>query len=316
MIVVAQITDGILISKARPSLVFRYARLSLVEARPTVQIVFLLRYALGTAFTSRQHGPNPEQLVVGALAWWLAVVAAYLINGVMDVKEDRANGSVRPIARGDLPERTAAFLTAGATAGSLLLSQFVPGLTIWTAAFLLLGWIYSAPPFPAKRWSSACAVVVFGLGWTSFAGGAATAGGGLDTAGLVFATVMSAWMALVGSVVKDLSDVDGDATGGRRTVAVRHGAWLARALGAAGALAVGTGGVLAALRWAPLTLAAMVPVAVGAVCVVAQIVRTARIEGADKHTRRSAYRAFMRTQYTANLVMVAALVLHATTTMR
>ena len=61
MIVVAEITDGILISKARPSLVFRYARLSLVEARPTVQIVFLLRYALGTAFTSHQHGPNPEQ---------------------------------------------------------------------------------------------------------------------------------------------------------------------------------------------------------------------------------------------------------------
>ena len=68
--------------------------------------------------------------------------------------------------------------------------------------------------------------------------------------------------------------------------------------------------VLAALVWAPFTLVAMVPVAVGAVCVLVQIVRTARIAGADKRTRRSAYRAFMRTQYTANLLMTAALVLH------
>ncbi|AWT44316.1 homogenitisate phytyltransferase [Streptomyces actuosus] len=309
MTAVAEITNGIRIPKAQPHFIFRYARLSLIEARPTVQIVFLLRYALGAAFSTRQHGASPAQLAAGTLAWWLAVIAAYLINGVMDVKEDRANGSVRPIARGDLPERPAAFITAGTALGALALAQFVPGLTLWIAAFLLLGWIYSAPPFPAKRWSTACALVVFGLGWTSFAGGAATAGGELDTAGLVFATVMSAWMAMVGSVVKDLSDVDGDATGGRRTVAVRYGARPARALGAAGALSVGTAAVLAALLWAPSILVAMVPVAVGAVCVVTQIVRTARVDNADKRTRRSAYRAFMRTQYTANLVMVAVLLL-------
>jgi len=39
---------------------------------------------------------------------------------------------------------------------------------MWVVLLLLLGWLYSAPPFPAKRWSSTCAVVVFGLGWTSF----------------------------------------------------------------------------------------------------------------------------------------------------
>lgn len=305
----AEISDRAIVSIS-PHVVSRYARLSLVEARPTVQVVFLMRYVLGAALSTRQHDTNPLQLAAGAVAWLLAVVAAYLINGVMDVKEDRANGSVRPIARGDLPERTAALITAGASLISLVLAQFVPGLTVWIVAFLVLGWLYSVPPFPAKRWSTTCALVVFGLGWTSFAGGAATAGGGLSTAGLVFATVMSAWMAMVGSVVKDLSDVDGDATGGRRTVAVRHGAWLARVLGAAGALVVGAGAVLGALLWAPFMLVAMVTVAVGAVCVVTQIVRTARVEDADKRTRRSAYRAFMRTQYAANIVMVAAVVLH------
>ncbi|QKW21377.1 UbiA family prenyltransferase [Kitasatospora sp. NA04385] len=273
-----------------------------------VQIVFLLRFAVGAAFVSQGQADGPH-LAAGVLVWWLAVVAAYLVNGVLDVKEDRANGSARPIARGDLPERTAALLTAAVAAGSLLLSLYVPGLTPWVALFLLLGWLYSAPPFPAKRWSSTCAVVVFGLGWTSFAAGAATTGGTLSPAGLVFATVMSAWMALVGAVVKDLGDAEGDAVGGRRTVAVRHGAGRARAVAAAGALLVGAGGVLAALVWAPLTLAGAVPLAVGAGCLVVQIVRTAGDTGGDRETRRSAYRVFMRTQFAANAAMLLALLL-------
>ncbi|MFF1447335.1 UbiA prenyltransferase family protein [Streptomyces sp. NPDC058274] len=287
----------------------RYVRLSLVEARPVVQIVFLMRFGVGAAFSAQKTVDAP-QLAAGVLAWWLAVVTAYLVNGVLDVKEDRANGSTRPIARGDLPERTAAFLTAAAAAGSLLLSLFVPGLTVWVALFLLLGWLYSTPPFPAKRWSSTCAVTVFGLGWTSFASGATSVGGELSPAGLVFAAAMSAWMALVGAVVKDLGDVEGDAVGGRRTVAVRYGAGRARAVAVAGSLFVGVGAVLAALTWAPLTLAGTVPLTFGAVCVVAQIVRTARVADGDKRTRRSAYRVFMRTQYAANIIMMLALVLH------
>ncbi|MCF3960168.1 UbiA family prenyltransferase, partial [Streptomyces fuscigenes] len=248
---------------ARGRLRPRHLRLALVEARPTVQVVFVTRYLIGFAASSSPHHlASPARLLAGALSWWLAVVAAYLLNGVMDVKEDRANGSVRPIACGALPERTAAVLTAAAAVGSLVLAAFVPGLVLWTAAFLVLGWLYSAPPFPAKRWSTACAAVVFGLGWTSFAGGAATAGGVLSPAGLVFAVVMSAWMALVGSVVKDLGDVAGDAEGGRRTVAVRHGAGPARRLGAAGALLVGAGAVAAALARAPFMLPAMVAVVV------------------------------------------------------
>lgn len=156
-------------------------------------------------------------------------------------------------------------------------------------------------------------MVVFGLGWTSFASGGAAVGDELGPAGMVFATVMSAWMALVGAVVKDLGDVEGDTVGGRRTVAVRYGAARARVVAVAGALLVGTGGVLAALAWAPLTLAGAVPLAIGAVCMVAQIVRTARAANVDKRTHRSAYRVFMRTQFAANITMMLALLLHGST---
>ncbi|WP_274910613.1 UbiA family prenyltransferase [Streptomyces sp. WZ-12] len=177
----------------------------------------------------------------------------------------------------------------------------------WVTAFLLLGWAYSARPVQAKRSSVRCAVVVFGLGATSYAAGTSAAGHGWTATGVVFGCVMAAWMALVGSVAKDLGDADGDAAGGRRTVAVVHGLAAARALTVTCAALVGLAGTAAAARWAPLALAGTVPVAVGALWVIARVVRDARREGVARGQRRGAYRAFMVTQYAANLLVLIAL---------
>jgi len=177
----------------------------------------------------------------------------------------------------------------------------------WVAGFLLLGWAYSAPPVRAKQSSVLCAIVVFGLGSTSYAAGVAAVGAGWSATGVVFGCVMAAWMALAGSVVKDLGDVGGDAAGGRRTVAVVHGMAAARALAVAGAVLVGVAGPVAAALWAPLALVGTVPLAAGAVWVVARVVRDARRASADRQQRRDAYRAFMVTQYTANLIALGVL---------
>ncbi|MFB7634879.1 UbiA family prenyltransferase [Streptomyces sp. NPDC056149] len=177
----------------------------------------------------------------------------------------------------------------------------------WVTAFLLLGWAYSARPVQAKRSSVRCAVVVFGLGAASYAAGTSAAGHGWTATGVVFGCVMTAWMALVGSVAKDLGDADGDAAGGRRTVAVVHGLAAARALTVTCAALVGLAGTAAAARWAPLALAGTVPVAVGALWVIARVVRDARREGVARGQRRGAYRAFMVTQYAANLLVLIAL---------
>ncbi|MEV6687433.1 UbiA family prenyltransferase [Streptomyces sp. NPDC051130] len=245
--------------------------------------------------------------VLGLAAWWCAVACAYLLNGVTDVREDRANGSRRPIARGDLPVPTAAAVTALLAAAALVLAGAAgSGVFGWVVGFLLLGWAYSAPPVRAKQSSVLCAVVVFGLGATSYAAGVAASGSGWTATGGVFGCVMAAWMALVGSLVKDLGDVDGDAAGGRRTVVVVHGVAAARALAVAGAVLVGAAGTAAAALWAPLALVGVVPVAVGAVWVVARVVRDARRESADRTQRRGAYRAFMVTQYAANLLVLGA----------
>ncbi|WP_405776280.1 UbiA family prenyltransferase [Streptomyces sp. NBC_00859] len=271
-----------------------------------MQLVFLLRFVVGAVST----GQPPQALgrtVLGLASWWCAVACAYLLNGVTDVREDRANRSRRPIARGDLPVRTAATVT-GVLAGAALASGAIAGdgVLMWVAVFLLLGFVYSARPVQAKRSSALCALVVFGLGATSYAGGVAAAGSGWTVPGAVFGCVMAAWMALVGSVVKDLGDAGGDAKGGRRTVAVVHGIAAARALAVTGAVLVGLAGTVAAALWAPLALVGTVPVTAGAAWVVTRVVRDARRQYAGRRQRRGAYRAFMVTQYAANLLVLDA----------
>ncbi|MFJ4775553.1 UbiA family prenyltransferase [Streptomyces sp. NPDC088762] len=284
------------------------ARLCWAEARPSVQLVFLLRFAVGTV-SAGQLPPALGPAGLGLASWWCAVACAYLLNGVTDVREDRANGSRRPIARGDLPVHTAMAVTVLLGVAALVLGALAGnGVLGWVAGFLLLGWAYSCAPVRAKDSSVACAVVVFGLGATSYAAGVAAAGSGWTATGAVFGGVMAAWMALVGSLVKDLGDVGGDAAGGRRTVAVVRGVAAARALAVAGAVLVGAAGTAAAALWAPPALVGAVAVAAGAVWVVAQVVRDARRQSADRRQRRGAYRAFMVTQYAANLLVLGVLV--------
>ncbi|MET9428095.1 UbiA family prenyltransferase [Streptomyces sp. NPDC003036] len=284
-------------------------RLCVQEARPTVQVAFLLRFAVGMA-SAAQLPHALARPALGMASLWCAVVYAYLLNGVTDVREDRANGSRRPIARGDLPARTAANGTVLLACAALLLGGLAgPRVVLWTAGFLALSWAYSAEPVKAKCSSGRCAMVVFGLGATAYGTGVAASGGEWTATGVLVAGVMSAWMALVGAVVKDLGDVRGDAAGGRRTVAVVRGPAVARALAVAGAVTVGAGAPALALLWATPALAAAVPVALGAVWVVARVLHGARREHADRAERRGAYRAFMVTQYVANLAMLAVLAL-------
>ena len=55
------------------------------EARPTVQLIFLLRFVAGWSFSGAAIGPR---FLTGALVWELAVLSVYLFNGVMDVVDE------------------------------------------------------------------------------------------------------------------------------------------------------------------------------------------------------------------------------------
>src|SRR5262245_60636507 len=84
-----------------------WLRLCLIEARPVVLVMFVLRYLTAAALAGGADRAAPGRVVAGAAAWLLAVLSIYLINGTTDVAEDRVNGSGRPVASGRLPLATA-----------------------------------------------------------------------------------------------------------------------------------------------------------------------------------------------------------------
>lgn len=275
-----------------------------LEARPAVVGIFLLRFLAGASFAGPIFAPWAQiGLWGGAALWVCATLSVYILNGVMDVKEDRINGSSRPVASGKLGVSQAACVAAGlgvfGVAGGFALGGL---MACSVAAALLLGWLYSAPPFYLKRRPAAWAAIGAAAALLTYNAGYASNGGGGDLASLlVFASVMAAWLGLV-SQTKDLSDVEGDRQAGRRSLPVAWGDDAARLVFSAVALCLGAGYVFLAALFAPSLLVPAFVLAAGAGAVAA--VTLGPWSKGDRRRRRRPYQTFMLAQYGANLAVV------------
>jgi 4-hydroxybenzoate polyprenyltransferase len=276
----------------------------LIEARPAVQGIFLMRFFAGAILAVEFSPIGVARAVLGAVAWWCATVAIYVLNGISDVTEDRLNGSRRPIARGDLSVEHAAHACWGLAMAATVLGAFVgQGLLPLVLLYLVLGYLYSAPPFALKGRTMGAATVAGLGGLLTYAAGYTVSGGGVDSPLVIFALAMSGWMGLVGAQAKDLSDVVGDAAVGRRTVAVRWGERPLRRLVAVAALVVGAGFFLLVRNLAPALLYVALTVLTGAA--VLAITVLSRLSAGSRTNRRLPYRVFMVTQYAAHLILAA-----------
>jgi 4-hydroxybenzoate polyprenyltransferase len=275
-----------------------------LEARPVVQVIFLMRFFAGILLANGHPGTAATPLVLGALSWWCATVFIYLLNGVMDVVEDRVNGSRRPVAAGALPQELATGACIGFAVVATLLAAYISvHLTILVIAFMTLGYLYSAPPFALKRYTT-CATAIGTLGGLcTYAAGFTVAGGDARDRLLVFALAMSAWMGLVGIQAKDLPDVAGDEVAGRRTIATRYRDWVVRLLIALAGVAVGTGFVVAARLGAPSLTLPAVAVLVGALALT--VLLFSRYSRDGEGNRRRPYRVFMLTQYASHVCLLS-----------
>lgn len=260
----------------------------LLESRPVVQVMFLSRFLAGAVLTGRA-GAHLVSVAGGAVGWFAAAVAVYVFNGIMDVAEDRGNGSRRPIASGRLPRASAAIFTGCAAALALGIGT-TAGIAVDALLFLGLGYLYSGPPRPAKGAGVATCAVIAALGLATFWAGARAAHGH-SAAAVVFGLVMSGWMGLVGALAKDITDVPGDALAGRHTFAVRYGIVPVARCTAALAVAVAVAGVTATALTAPVLLPSMLVLTLGA-CRVAGDCRSLSGE-----MPRNPYHSFMAAQY-------------------
>ncbi|MFJ3303478.1 UbiA family prenyltransferase [Streptomyces sp. NPDC086549] len=282
-------------------------RLFVEEARPSVQLIFLMRFLAGAvlAVGGRFSGLGAPVVVAG-IGWVLATLFTYGINGVCDVHEDLVNKTGRPIARGELPPGVAAVWTWLCAAGSVI-AMLSTGSTLLTAyglLFLLLGYAYSAAPFQLKRTAGGASGSVLLMGLLTYAAGWTAAGRTLPTGpDLAVAGAMSLWMAAVGAVTKDFSHVAGDAAAGRRGSVTAWGDGPARLTGAVGALLVAGGFAAVAVHRSTL-LGPAACVLLGGAVAVAVLCRTTR---GDEARGRTPYRAFMVTQHLVHLTLFAGL---------
>lgn len=209
------------------SLPLRHGVLCLAEARPSVQLNFLLRFLTGASLSSAVADQGDlGRTAWGALTWVLAVFAVYLYNGVTDVCEDRLNGSRRPIARGELPPGFATAVAAGAAVAAVAISLALGPVSVGMIIFMLaLGYLYSGPPFHLKRKTSGTVAIGLTASILTYYAGAHAYAGGIDsgTQLIVFVLAASLWTGLVGTTTKDLPDLEGDAAAGRVTFAVVYG---------------------------------------------------------------------------------------------
>ncbi len=273
------------------------------ESRVPVQVVTLLRFVTMAVLAA---GPlfRPGRTVGAALACLLAAAAVYVFNGVMDRVEDRANGSARPISSGRLPVSTAVQGILAAGCAALLLAWFSggPALISVLGAYLAFGYAYSGAPFHGKRSGRGASLLVLGLGICTYAAGWLSSGHRHPIAALLLTAAMSLWMAAVGALVKDLSDVRGDIVAGRRTPHIVWGSTRTRLVASLNGFAIGGGYLAAATAWAPVLVPSALVLLAGAF-VVAVFARTTR-HSVTRDDLRLPYRAFMVTQYGANAALL------------
>lgn len=281
----------------------------LIEARPSAQVSFLLRYLAGALLTAGQAasgdaGFDTASFARGAAGWVACTVAVYVYNGITDRDGDVANGSTRPIASGLLPLPVARLAaTALAAFGWLLCWGPGPLHAALALGYLFLGFAYSGRPFLFKNTYYTCSATASAAALLTYAAGAVSAGGHSDLPLALFAGAMSLWMGWVGGIAKDLSDVDGDRLAGRRTWPIVCGEVRVRLLLAGAAVVVGSAFCLAAWWYASRLQLCADAVLAGALLVAGTSLSPTSL--GSKSERRRPYRIFVWTQQAAHLALVA-----------
>lgn len=278
-------------------------RLAVQEARPSVQVAFLLRFSSAAALTGVH---DAGRFALGALGWELAILVIYLYNGVADVTEDRLNGTGRPIAAGLLPVRTARRVSLAVAGGTVLGAElFDRPMALPLLGMLLLGALYSLPRRGFRRTAGGAFLIVLLGVLLTYEAGCVAADRPMPPPDVLFlAACMATWTAAVGTITKDLSDVRGDAAAGRRSLPVLLGDDRARRLAVVLALAVA--GAFALVGWhRPVLLPGAAVAVAGAVALAAVVGR--RAPAAGRAGSRVAYRLFMVTQQYVHVALLVTL---------
>ncbi|HST46445.1 UbiA family prenyltransferase [Jatrophihabitans sp.] len=273
-----------------------------IEARPVVQLMVLLRFATAALLSAGPVWPG-RQLLSGCAAMVTISTCVYLVNGITDLAGDVANGSTRPLARGRLgldDARTAAWVLG--VGGLLLALETGLALTGCALAMAVAGLGYSCGERPWKNRPHTAGISIGVLGASAYLAGCVCTGR-LAVPPLLLGAAMTLWMSLVGARTKDFSDVTGDLVAGRLTQAGGPGERALRRRTAASAVAVATAFLVLACWQAHLLVWSATALLLVAGSVAVLVLRGSSADGRAR--ARRPYRAFMLGQYSAHVLVIA-----------
>ena len=173
--------------------------------------VFLLSFL--AFFAGRFLGKNEFSWLFLVQAFFIALFPynfVYTLNSITDIVEDSANKPWRPLPSGVISRRNAVLwlilLTLGSILGSVVFFDGIEKILVFL--ILIFGVFYSLPPLMLKkRGLLACLVTGFGIAYPMIVAGGKS----------FFPCSASLLLHVLGvTVLKDLSDTEGDILAGRK----------------------------------------------------------------------------------------------------
>lgn len=229
---------------------FACSQLILFQSRMKWGIVYCLATVAGLFFIPGTIGAMSSETEILALAQrimplpvisLLITTGMFLLNDILDIELDRANGKKRPLPSGQVTKRQGWIFIIWTNAAAIALAIITgnPMTMILVVPMLAIGLLYSAPKialddrFVIKTLVIAIYYILCAaLGFTSIYGIDLAAGNPMLP---IYAAFVLGGMRFISSVLNDTGDVEGDRAAGRRTIpivigranTVKMGVWIA-----------------------------------------------------------------------------------------
>lgn len=251
-------------SFARSQLILFQSRMKwgIVYCLATIAGLFLIPSSIGIISSETEVAGIIQRIAPLPVISLLITTGMFLLNDILDVELDRANGKKRPLPSGQVTTKQGWIFIVWTNLAAVLLAVLTanPLSMVLVVPMLAIGIMYSAPKialddrFVVKTMVIALYYILCAaLGFTALYGIGNLV---INPAVIALAVIVLGGMRFISSVLNDTGDVDGDKAAGRRTIPIVIGKenTVKMMIGIAAAM-VGTSIVFYAAEGVGLTLA-------------------------------------------------------------
>lgn len=215
-------------SFARSQLILFQSRMKwgIVYCLATIAGIFLVPSSLGVVASESEIVGIVQRIAPLPIISLLITTGMFLLNDILDVELDRANGKKRPLPLGQVTKRQGWIFIIWTNAAAVFLAVFTanPMSMVLVVPMLAIGVLYSAPKIALDD-RFVVKTTVIALYYVLCAALGFTALHSIDSiiinpAVIVLAVIVLGGMRFISSVLNDTGDVEGDTAAGRRTIPI------------------------------------------------------------------------------------------------